>query len=439
MEDIFTPDEVIAGLDGAPPEAAIEAVETLAIDPEGVAPVDPEAGDLPDERERIDPPAEESRPRTRRVPHEKFHAEREEHKKTKAALEAANGQLQRIAEMRAAVQQAARDEAPDYGHDPESDPSGVRYLAAELDRLKARETNRNVAEADAGLAQAENQLLLSQLRDSEAEIKAAMPDYDAAAQHLAAARAQELSMWGHSPQEVQQMLAAEVLEITRNAIATGRSPAEFAYALARSRGYVPRGAPASGQNGRPVLSPAGQPSSATSAMLNAIARGQKQGRSLGAMPGGRRQRADDDGRSGGAQRWRVPAHLCDPRGPRADRRAGLSGTNENSRALRPGCFICINVNLFGQAEILRLAEVDRAALRAHAAFMAGVGIVDSARHRAAAADFEALLGAQGRIVDPVFGGPACGGSSFGRAVGKSIIGHLVSPSPFITKGADRRS
>jgi hypothetical protein len=282
MEQIFTPDEVIAGLDGAPPEAAIEAVETLPIDPDGTAPIDDESRDIADV---VPEPA--APPRRTRVPHEKFHAEREEHKKTKAALEAANGQLNRIAEMRAAVQQAARAETPEYDHDPESDPTGVQYLAAELDRLKARETNRNVAQADAGLAHAESQLLLGQLLDSEAEAKAAMPDYDAAAQHLAAGRAQELMMWGYGPQEVQQMLAAEVLEITRNAIATNRSPAELAYALARSRGYMPPNmVPATGQNGRPILSPAGAPSQATSAMLDAIARGQKQGRSIGAVPGG---------------------------------------------------------------------------------------------------------------------------------------------------------
>ena len=285
MEEIFTPDEVIAGLDGAPPEAAIEAVETLPIDPDGFAPIDPEVGDMPAPEAEQQP--EEPRRRTR-VPHEKFHAEREEHKKTKAALETANAQLRHIAEMRAAVQQAARAETPEAGHDPESDPTGVHYLAAELDRLKARENNRNVAQADAGLAQAENQLLLGQLLDSEADAKAAIPDYDAAAQHLAAGRAHELSMLGYGPRDVQQMLAAEVLEITRNAIATNRSPAELAYALARSRGYVPQRAvsASAGQNGRPILSPSGAPSAATGAMLDAIARGQKQGRSIGAMPGG---------------------------------------------------------------------------------------------------------------------------------------------------------
>lgn len=283
MEEIFTPDEVIAGLDGAPPETAIEAIDTLPIDPDGVAPIDPEAADMP--QPEIEPaPPEEPRRRTR-VPHEKFHAEREEHKKTKAALEIANQQLLRITEMRAAVQQAAREEHPEYGHDPENDPTGVQYLAAELDRLKARETNRSVAQADGQLAHAENQLLLTQLLDSEAAAKAAMPDYDAAAQHLAAGRAQELMMLGHDAQAVQQMLADEVLEITRSAIASNRSPAELAYALARSRGYVPA-APALGQNGRPILSVRGAPSPASSAMLDAIARGQRQGRSIGAMPGG---------------------------------------------------------------------------------------------------------------------------------------------------------
>lgn len=285
MEEIFTPDEVIAGLDGAPPEAAIEAVETLPIDPDGIAPINHEAGDLP--LPDPEPVPEEQRRRTTRVPHEKFHAEREEHKKTKAALEAANQQLNRIAEMRAAVQQAAREEAPEYGHDPESDPSGVHYLAAELDRLKARENNRSVAEADTQLAQAENQLLLTQLLESEATAKAVMPDYDAAAQHLAAGRAQELTMLGYDAQEIQQMLASEVLEITRSAIATNRSPAELAYALARSRGFIPRGGGSpSGQGRRAILSPVGTPSPHTTAMLDAIARGQRHGRSIGAVPGG---------------------------------------------------------------------------------------------------------------------------------------------------------
>ncbi len=280
-EQIFTPDEVIAGLEGAPDDAAIEAVETLPIDPNGYAPIDPEPALEPEEP--VQPP------RTRRVPHEKFHAEREEHKKTKAALEEARGQLHRIAEMRAAIAETQRQETPELGHDPESDPTGVHYLANEIERLKARENNRNVAQADAMLAQSESQLLLGQLLESEAEAKAAMPDYDEAAQHLAATRAHELLTWGYSAQEVQQVLAAEVLDITRNAIATNRSPAELAYAIARTRGYVPRGAgmPAqTGANGRPILSPATAVSPATTAMLDAIARGQRQGKSIGAVPGG---------------------------------------------------------------------------------------------------------------------------------------------------------
>lgn len=207
----------------------------------------------------------DQRQRESKVPHAALHAERENHKQTKAALQAAQEQLQRIAEMRARIMQAKPEEPGQT--QAEDDPTGVKYLATQLEQLRGTVHQREQADQSAALESREHQVLSSQLVQSEAEFRQQTPDYDQAASYLANARAAELQMYGLQPHEIQQQLQEEVLEITRSAITMGRSPAELAYAIAKTRGY------------------SGQQQNSGQAMLDAIAQGQKS-RSLSSARGG---------------------------------------------------------------------------------------------------------------------------------------------------------
>ena len=226
--------------------------------------------------EQLEEPApQQQQERSKTVPHAALHAEREGHKATRAELAAAReqlGQLQAMRERIAANRAAPAQEQVVAPKDGEEDPNGLNYLKAKVAELDGGFRDRDAREQEHGVVQQENGVLYGNLMQSEAAFRAKTPDYDAAASHLANARASQLQMMGLQPHEVQQTLAEEVLEITRAAIQQGREPAELAYEWAKTYGYAPQGA-------QPAIHPT----------LAAIASGQKS-RSLssgrGAAPAG---------------------------------------------------------------------------------------------------------------------------------------------------------
>lgn len=189
------------------------------------------------------------------VPYQALKSERHEHRETKEQLKVAQERLRQIDEWRLKAQQ--QPQQTEIKPEPEQDPTGIDYLSKRMEELEKQNFQRSSNEAE-NVAQSErNRVLSDSLVQSETEFRQQTPDYDAAAQHLAASRAQELSSYGLSQQEIADQLAAEVLQITDTAINMGRSPAELAYQIAQTRGYQPAGK---------------QQSNAT---FEAIARGQK--------------------------------------------------------------------------------------------------------------------------------------------------------------------
>jgi len=271
-----------------------EELEAEAVTADDAAP--PPAADRPrDEAGRFAPTADDidqavehdapQQQQRRTVPHAALHAEREGHKATKGQLAAAQAQLAQLAELRArlsaqpatpaalqtppppaASQQQADAPAAPVG----DDPHGIRHLTERINQFEQRDRQQQTQQAEQGIASQEQTVLHNQLIQSEQEFRAATPDYDQAAQHLATARSRQLAMMGLGPVEVQQTLANEVLEITRAAIEQGRSPAEVAYDWAQTYGYQPQQA----QQQQP------------NPMLAAIAQGQRQSRTLANGRGG---------------------------------------------------------------------------------------------------------------------------------------------------------
>jgi hypothetical protein len=264
-EEIFNADE-------------LAAEQVQANDP---PPAEQQQEDRPrDEQGRFAPKAGEEQPPAEEQPGDKsgtvpqgaLHAERERRKEAENKWREAQTQLQAIADMRARVAAAKPQEtAAPAGDD---DASQLAYLRQ---RVEQAERTANGVAQDRQTEQVDNlerQHLSTALSTAEAEFRAQRPDYDAAVGHVVQARAQELALYGLNPMQVQQTLQQEVLDITRSAIAQGRSPAEVAYQLATLRGYRPE----TGEQASAQPNPA-------AAQVAAVAAARQGSRSLGQASG----------------------------------------------------------------------------------------------------------------------------------------------------------
>lgn len=263
----FTAEELeaeAAGLD--PVEPTQEQQEARARDEQGrFAPAEPQA---------------EPEQRTRTVPHQALHQEREAHKQTRAQYQAAQeqlAQLQTIRDRVRAAQANPQPQEPTFQQPTEQDGQqqpvpGLDHLQKRLDQIEQGNRQRETREQEAGIDQQEARVLHNTLAQAEAEFRQQTPDYGDAADHLLKARARQLQIMGVPDHEILDTIREEATDITRVAIQQGRSPAEVVYDWAQTYGYQPRGQQAPQQQGN--------------AMLDAIAKGQKQGRSLSSARGG---------------------------------------------------------------------------------------------------------------------------------------------------------
>lgn len=203
------------------------------------------------------------------VPQGALHAERERRKTAEAEAKRFREQLDAIAAMRAQVANRQPEPMPQ-----EVDEAGVQHLRQRLAQIEEQQTRVSQTMDNQRLDQAEQQQLQAAIASSETEFRTAKPDYDDAVQYVIGARAQELTLHGLNPVEVQSAIAEEAQDIVRSAIRQGRSPAEMAYAIAQSRGY------------RPTQQEAPQPArGSAAATIAAINAAKGQSRSLGQASG----------------------------------------------------------------------------------------------------------------------------------------------------------
>jgi hypothetical protein len=216
------------------------------------------------------------------VPQQALHAEREKRKASEdrerakdAELAAAKEQLAALAKMREQISSRKATELP-----AADDPAQVEHLRTRLAELEQGQTRISQHIDTQAVNQAEMQQLGSVMHQSETKFREQKPDYDAAIDHVVKARAQELSLYGLTPPQIQQTIAEEATEIVRSAISQNRDPAELGYQIALSRGYRPAETVAT--NG------GAQPSKAQQT-IDAIAKAQAQSKSLGGAGGGKVQ------------------------------------------------------------------------------------------------------------------------------------------------------
>ena len=130
--------------------------------------------------------------------------------------------------------------APKPAPDRNTDPLGfLEHQIAEQTRLltelraEQTQTRERSAEADAQRA------FVNSVRSMRDEFIKTTPDYDAAYNHLRAARLEELELFGLSRQQAAQQLSQEEFALAAAEVHRGRNPIKTVYDLARKRGYAP--------------------------------------------------------------------------------------------------------------------------------------------------------------------------------------------------------
>lgn len=280
--------------DLSPEELAAEAVTIDTPQPpeqQQERPRDEQGRFAPAEREEAQAPADppQERERTRQVPHEALHGEREAHKATKQERDALKARLAQIDELRqrvAAGQQqspepvvsppATQAATPPAEGQPTPPPvdNGLTHLQQRLSQLETARAQDVQHQNVALINQHETQLITAEVNRSDAEFTAKQPDYPQAVNHLVASRYRELKRYGHDDASAASIIQEEALELSKTAIQMGMSPAEMAYEVAKDRGWAGGGQQQAA------------PQNDATRMLDAIAAGQKGSKSLGGMSGG---------------------------------------------------------------------------------------------------------------------------------------------------------
>lgn len=153
-------------------------------------------------------------------------------------LQQLQGQLQAITQM-VRPQQPQQSQAPAQPEDPAPDPNEdpmafMAWQGRENQRLQQR-LGQVVGFIQ---QQAVTQNIERAYQSDTARFMQTQADFPAAYAHLFTTRVAELRAQGYQDQQIAQQVHAEEMHIVATALRNNRSPAQVAYELAKSRGYV---------------------------------------------------------------------------------------------------------------------------------------------------------------------------------------------------------
>ncbi len=183
-------------------------------------------------------PAQEPEPRV--VPLAALHEERSKRRELAAQVEAerrTREDMERRFEQRLAA--LARPPAP---QPPALEENPLGHVAHRLDVMQAQQQaliQQSEAERAASQRAAFEAQLANKVQREEQAFVARQPDYQNAVAHLHQLRTRELQVLGMDELAAESRSAAELREFAFVTAAQGRSPAETAYNLAKTRGYNP--------------------------------------------------------------------------------------------------------------------------------------------------------------------------------------------------------
>lgn len=183
------------------------------------------------------------------VPHGALHAEREEHKKTKAALEQIS-QRQAVLDDRwntmlaakATTEQPKQDETPP---DPSVDVIGyMQFQAKKTQELNDKIASDNKQREEHTQAEQQERLIWDTWSSAVTQVKATAPDFDDAAAYLSQMRDTQLQAYAgvdpsfSNPQQRVAQINAELRSIIIAAKQQGQDPAVAVYQMAKGYGYA---------------------------------------------------------------------------------------------------------------------------------------------------------------------------------------------------------
>lgn len=210
--------------------------------PEAPAVVDPAAAPV------VDPQAAERDEKGRFVPHQALHAEREEHKKTKAELETIR-QQQAVLNDRwntiLKLQEQPKQE-PVAPPDPNEDIFAFsKWQADRLKELEEKVTSRDKQEEQARTVAEQEREVWNHWSESATSYAAQQTDFGDAVKHLSDMRMKQLSGLAVVDQNFAteqgrlNQINAELRQIVVAAKQTGQNPAQVVYELAKVYGFAP--------------------------------------------------------------------------------------------------------------------------------------------------------------------------------------------------------
>jgi murein DD-endopeptidase MepM/ murein hydrolase activator NlpD len=217
------------------------------------------------------------------VPHQALHAEREEHKKTKAQLEEIS-RKQAILEDRwnTLLKAGVGAEQKPAEEDPEPDPNvdifaHNAWLKRQIEKERSIRSEREEAEKQSRAAQEQEQAIWSEWHQSAQSYMAETPDFGEAVKFMSELRDRQLQALSFANPQLRseqgrvQQINAELKQIVQAAKQQGLSPAEAVYQLAQGFGYQK-----AGQAPQPPQMPD---------KLASVARAQEASRTVGQAPG----------------------------------------------------------------------------------------------------------------------------------------------------------
>ncbi len=183
------------------------------------------------------------------VPHGALHAEREEHKKTKAVLEEVqrnqailNDRWNTLLATGKPQQEEVKDETPP---DPSVDIIAyMQWQAKQTNQINEKMASEERQRQETAQYQQQEQVIWSAWDNSVSQAKASIPDFDQAAVFLSQLRDNQLQAFTNidptfsNPQARVAQINAELRQIIIQAKQAGQDPATAVYQIAQGYGYT---------------------------------------------------------------------------------------------------------------------------------------------------------------------------------------------------------
>lgn len=180
---------------------------------------------------------EEAKPekRSKTVPHQAFHQEREERKKWEAQAKQYAEHLARLDERMRMAAEKEQEVAPP---DPDQDPiAAIRYERERREALEHQHAERQKQDQQAHQQRQYEQQVVNYATEHVTEYRAENPSYDEAVNYLETVRASELALFGLGQQEIFQQIQSEAMNLAANCAKRGANVAETIYKMAEVRGF----------------------------------------------------------------------------------------------------------------------------------------------------------------------------------------------------------